>query len=378
MRKPQRRIPLLDLNAQHSAIREEILGAVMRVVDSGQVILGEDVRLLEREIAAYCGAAHAVGCGSGSDALLLALQALGVGPGDAVITTPFTFFATAGSISRAGARPVFADIAPATFNMDPDRLAAALAAHPEAKAVIPVHLFGGCADMDPILALARERGCAVIEDGAQAIGAEYKGRRALGLGDAGCLSFFPSKNLGGIGEGGMVTTNREEIAARVAALRVHGSREPYRHEWIGTNSRLDTIQAAVLRVKLRHLDAWTQARQRNAARYRELLGGAGIPVKLPAPAPYQTRHVHNQFVIRCRDRDRLKAYLGEQGVGTQIYYPIPLHLQPCYGFLGYREGEFPASEQAAREVLALPVHAHLPEDDVAYICELIRLFYAGG
>jgi len=265
MRKPQRRIPLLDLNAQHSAIREEILGAVMRVVDSGQVILGEDVRLLEREIAAYCGAAHAVGCGSGSDALLLALQALGVGPGDAVITTPFTFFATAGSISRAGARPVFADIDPATFNMDPDRLAAALAAHPEAKAVIPVHLFGGCADMDPILALARERGCAVIEDGAQAIGAEYKGRRALGLGDAGCLSFFPSKNLGGIGEGGMVTTNREEIAARVAALRVHGSREPYRHEWIGTNSRLDTIQAAVLRVKLRHLDAWTQARQRNAA-----------------------------------------------------------------------------------------------------------------
>ena len=370
----KRKVPLLDLESMHLPIREELLAAMARVVDSNAFILGEDVRQLEKSIAAYCRVPYAVGCGSGSDALLLAMMAAGIGPGDAVVTTPFTFFATAGSIALAGATPVFVDIDAATYNMDPRAFAEAILRTPEAKAVIPVHLFGGCADMDPILETARARGCLVIEDGAQAIGAEYKGRRAQSLGDIACLSFYPTKNLGAFGEGGMVLTADEERARKLAALRVHGSMKKYFHRWVGLNSRLDTLQAAILRVKFQYLDAETAARQKNAARYRENL--AGLPVGLPAPARYQTRHIYNQFVIRVPDRDRLKAHLDENGVGSDIYYPLALHQQECFRHLGYRPGDFPESEKAAREVLALPIHSALSEEDVHYVSAQIRTFYA--
>ena len=374
--KTKRRVPLLDLSVQNAPIREEILAAMARVLDSQQFILGEDMRLLEDEIAGYCGTSHAVGCASGSDALSLSLQALGVGPGDTVVTVPFTFFATAGSIARAGARPVFVDIDPATFNMDPARLGEALELHPETKAVVPVHLYGGCADMDPILELARSHGCVVIEDGAQSIGAEYKGRRALGIGDVGCLSFFPSKNLGGPGDAGMITTNDKKLAEKLASLRMHGENRRYHHRWIGTNSRMDTLQAAVLRVKLPHLDDWTAARRTNAECYAARLAGESLPVSLPRPADYQTRHVFNQFVVRCPRRDQLRERLEENGIGSQIYYPVPLHLQECFAYLGYREGDFPESEKAALEVVALPVAPGLAEDDIDYVCDAIREFYS--
>ena len=349
--------------------------AVARVFDSCQFVLGDDVRLLEEEIAGFCGVDHAVGCASGSDALYLVLQALGIGAGDVVLAPPFTFFATAGSIARTGARPVFVDIDAVTFNMDPDRLADALREHPETKAVMPVHLFGGCADMDPILSLAKEHGCVVVEDAAQSIGAEYKGRRAMSMGLMGCLSFFPTKNLGAAGDAGMVATNDEELARKLASLRVHGETRQYHHRWIGSNSRLDTVQAAVLRVKLRHLDHWTAERQRNAAWYHDHLSGAGLPVRLPEPASYQTEHVFNQFVIRCERRDELREHLSRQGIDSQIYYPLPLHLQECFAYLGYREGELPVSEQACREVLALPAAPGVTAADVDRVTEQIRAFY---
>jgi dTDP-4-amino-4,6-dideoxygalactose transaminase len=370
-----RQVPLLDLKAQYARIRDEVLAEVSRVLDSQQFILGEDVRKLEEELAQYSGARFGIGCASGSDALFLALMALGVEPGDRVITTPFTFFATAGAISRANAVPVFVDIDPATFNIDVNLLRQCLASEERVKAILPVHLYGGCADMDPVLDLARERNCAVIEDAAQAVGAEYKGKRAGSMGDIGCISFFPSKNLGGCGDGGMLTTNDGAVARKLAALRVHGGVRKYYHEWIGINSRLDSLQAAILRVKLRRLDAWTEARQTNAALYRQLLG-TDSPVKLPAPASYQTRYVYNQFCVRCSDRDGLKEHLKEHGVGTEIYYPLPLHLQPCYRELGHSEGDFPASEQASREVLALPVHPDLAAGDIEYVCESIFSFRA--
>ena len=324
----------------------------------------------------YSGVPYAIGCASGSDALLLALMAAGVGHGDAVLTTPFTFFATAGSIVRAGATPVFVDIDPATYNIDPRQLEETLRRTPRAKAVMPVHLYGGCADMDPIMDMARSRGCVVIEDGAQAIGAEYHGRRAQSIGDIGCISFFPSKNLGGFGDGGMVMTKDEATAKKLAALRVHGAAKKYFHDWVGINSRLDSLQAAVLRVKLKYLDAETAGRQKNADRYREILGAAGLPLVLPQPAPYQTRHVYNQFIIRSRRRDELKAWLQENGVGTEIYYPLSLHQQVCFQDLGYRQGDFPESERASREVLALPVHSAMPDQDIEYVCEMIRAFHA--
>lgn len=368
-------IPLLDLRAQYRGIREEILEAVGRVLESQRFILGEEVEGLEGEIAAYCGTRYAVGCGSGSDALFLALLGVGVGPGDEVLTTPYTFFATAGAIVRAGARPVFADVEEGSFNLDVGAAARALEEHPGIRAMIPVHLFGACADLDPLLEMARERGVAVIEDAAQSIGAEYKGRRAGSLGRAACFSFFPSKNLGGYGEGGMLTTSDEGLAEKLRALRVHGSRRTYYHEWVGINSRLDALQAAVLRVKLRRLDEWTAGRQRNAERYRQMLGGGRTPVAAPAAAGYVTRHVWNQFVVRCPRRDELREYLREAGVGTQIYYPLPLHLQPCFEYLGYREGDFPVSERLAREALALPVYAELGGREVEYVGEAIARFY---
>jgi len=371
-----RQIPLLDLQAQHKHIRAEVLAEIVRVVDSQKFILGEDVKKLEGEIASYCRAKYAVGCASGSDALILALMALEIRPGDEVLTTPYTFFATAGAISRVGATPVFVDVDEHTFNLDVELTKKTLATHPKVRAMIPVHLFGGCADMDPILEIAGERGIPVIEDAAQSIGSEYKGRRAGTMGQIGTFSFFPSKNLGCYGDGGIITTEDAGLAERLAALRVHGGKKKYYHEWIGMNSRLDALQAAVLRVKLRYLDGWSEGRQKNAELYRTHLAKMAVPVAPLKPAAYQTRHIYNQFVIRGERRDALQAHLKGQGIGTEVYYPIPLHLQPCYAFLSHKKGDFPVSERLAEQSLALPVHSELAEGDIEYICETIRAFYA--
>jgi dTDP-4-amino-4,6-dideoxygalactose transaminase len=370
-----RTVPLLDLRPQNEPLRAEIESAVARVFESQHFILGPDNQEFEREMAACLGVPHALGCANGSDAILLALMAAGVGPGDEVAVPAFTFFATAGAVSRAGATPVFVDIEPQTFNLDPGALAAAALKHQRIKAVIPVHLFGGAADMDPIVAIAASHGWSVIEDGAQSIGAACNGRPCFALGHMATLSFFPSKNLGALGDAGMITTADGTLAAALAALRVHGSREKYKHEWIGFNSRLDTLQAAILRVKLRRLPEWTAGRQRNAARYQELLGAAGLPITVPRAAPWQTLHVWNQFVIRAPRRDELKAHLAAAGIGSEIYYPIPLHRQPCYLELQYAEGSLPESERACREVLALPVHSGMKEGDVEYVCDNISRFF---
>jgi dTDP-4-amino-4,6-dideoxygalactose transaminase len=374
----ERQVPLLDLQAQHATIRDEVVTAMLRVVDSQKFILGEDVQKLEEEVAAYSQAKYAIGCASGSDALSLALMALDVQPGEEVLTIPFTFFATAGAISRLGARPVFVDIEPGSFNMDMNRVEEALRAHPKVRAIIPVHLFGACADMDPLLSIAKRHGVAVVEDAAQSIGSEYKNHRAGTIGDVACFSFFPSKNLGGYGDGGMLTTNDPARAERLKALRVHGRTGKYIHRWVGINSRLDALQAAVLRVKFRHLDGWTARRQENAALYSKLLSAAKIPVRRPVVQAYQTRHVYNQYVVRCEQRDRLQGYLKDRGIGSEVYYPLSLHLQECFADLGYKAGDFPVSERASEEVLALPVNPEVSGEDVAYICQTIQSFYAGG
>ncbi|MGA2193900.1 MAG: DegT/DnrJ/EryC1/StrS family aminotransferase [Bryobacteraceae bacterium] len=371
-----RPIPLLDLQAQHRQVREQALAAVTRVIDSQKFILGEEVKKLEEEIASYSSTKFAIGCASGSDALLLALMALDCGPGHEVVTTPFTFFATGGAIARTGATPVFVDIDPNTFNLEPNLLEDALKKHANVRAVLPVHLFGQCADMDPLLALAQSRGIAVIEDAAQSIGAEYKGRRAGSLGDMGCLSFFPSKNLGAYGDGGMVTTNDERLARKLAALRVHGGIRKYYHEWVGINSRLDALQAAVLRVKFQYLDSWTAGRQRNADLYRKMLAELQVPVVAPQAAAFTSRHIYNQFTIRCKQRDALQAYLKQNGIGTEIYYPLPLHLQACFSNLGYRAGDLPLSEQVAAEALSVPIYPELPAEDIEQVCRTIQAFYS--
>ncbi|MBV9507344.1 MAG: DegT/DnrJ/EryC1/StrS family aminotransferase [Acidobacteriia bacterium] len=371
-----RQVPLLDLRAQHARIRDEVLAAIVRVVDAQKFILGEEVQRLEQELAPYCGAEYAVGCASGTDALTLALMALGIGPGDEVLTVPFTFFATAGTVARMGARPVFVDIEPATFQMDMTLVERALDAHPAVHAIIPVHLFGACADMNPLLEIAAQRGIPVIEDAAQSIGSEYQGRRAGSMGLMGCFSFFPSKNLGAYGDAGMVTTNDPEIAARLRSLRVHGESTQYVHEQVGMNSRLDALQAAVLRVKFRYLDQWSARRQENASAYRGLLAHFAVPVTVGETAAYQSRHIYNQFVIRCPDRDRLKQHLERHGIGCAIYYPIPLHLQKCFADLGYEAGDLPVSERAAAEVLALPVNPEVSAEDIEYVCQTIAAFYA--
>ena len=367
-----RAIPLLDLTRQYQPLREPIQAALARVVESQRFILGAEVERFEQRFAEYCGARYAIGCASGTDALELALMAADIGPGDEVLTVPFTFFATAGAIMSAGARPVFVDVEPDSFNMDVRQLDQALATHPSIKAILPVHLYGGCADMGPILEQALARGIPVIEDAAQAVGAEWRGQRAGSIGTIGCFSFFPTKNLGGFGDGGMLTTNDEDLARKLKALRVHGSFEKYIHQWSGMNSRLDALQAAVLDVKLDHLDAWNRARHHNAALYREALAGI---VTTPAQQPYQTSHVYNQFVIRCARRDELRAFLSESGVGTEIYYPLPLHLQPALSAYGYNAGDFPVSEQLSKEVLALPIFAELTKDEIATVAGLIREFY---
>jgi dTDP-4-amino-4,6-dideoxygalactose transaminase len=371
----QKQIPLLDLKAQHRQIREEVLPELMRVIDSQIFIMGGEVKALEEELAPYCGAQYAIGCASGSDALFLALMALEIGHGDEVLTTPYTFFATAGAIVRIGARPVFIDVEPHTFNMNMAQVEDALAAHPHIKAIIPIHLFGACADMDPLLEIAARRGIPVIEDAAQSIGSEYKGRRAGSMGAINCFSFFPSKNLGAYGDGGMVTTNDPALNERLRALRVHGAKRKYVHDWVGINSRLDALQAAVLRVKFRHLDAWSEGRRRNAAIYRRLL--ANIPqVTAPAEVAYANRHIYNQFAIRAERRDGLQAHIKAHGIGTEVYYPLPLHMQVCFADLGYQQGDFPVSEMLAGESLALPIHSEIGEPEIQQVCEAILAFYA--
>ncbi len=380
------RVPLLDLKAQYATIRDEVREAVDRVLESQQLIMGVEVAALELAVADYIGARHAIGVSSGTDALLAALMALGVGPGDRVITPAYSFFATAGVIARLNAVPIFVDIDPASYNMSPaslEQVWAALdrSAQQRVNAIVPVHLFGQCADMARILEFARGVKVPVIEDAAQAIGTVYKDGRSAGtMGAMGCFSFFPSKNLGGIGDGGMVVTDDETLAERLRLLRNHGAKPKYSHKLVGGNFRLDTIQAAVLLVKLKHLDAWHKARQEHADRYRELFRQAGLVGQVGLPevvdgAPGIRSHIYNQFVIRSLRRDALRDFLTAQGVGTEIYYPVPFHLQECFAALGYRAGDFPESERAARETLALPVHPELTPEQQAYVVDQIGAFH---
>ena len=375
-------VPLLDLNAQHQPIRKDLLAAMERVLDKGDFILGAEVKRLEEQVAAYCHTQYAVGVSSGTDALLVAAMALGIGPGDEVITTAFSFFATSAIISRLGAKPVFVDINPVTYNLDPGKIEKAITE--KTRAIIPVHLYGQCADMDPVLALAAKHGINVIEDAAQAIGAEYRdGRRAGSMGKVGCLSFFPSKNLGAFGDGGMVVTNDEEVADKIRLLRIQGGRPKYFHKVIGGNFRLDTLQASVLNVKLPYLDRWTAMRQQNAIRYEELIRHAELPEKvglcLPQPVYRDHKvshyHIYNQFILRVPNRDGLRTFLSEKGIGTEIYYPMPLHLQECYKDLGYREGTLPVAEAACKETVGLPVFPELTQQQQEYVVETIKQFY---
>ena len=365
------RAPLLDLKSQYAAIREEVQQAIDRVVESQQFILGPEVEALETEIASYCQCRFAVGVSSGTDALLAALMAIRLAPGDEVITTPYTFVATGAVVARLGAAPVFADIDPATFNIDPDRISAKITSR--TKAIMPVHLFGQMADMDAIVDIAAKYELTVIEDAAQAIGAEHRGRRAGSIGAMGCFSFYPTKNLGGFGDAGMVTTNDPELAERLRVLRSHGGSTKYRNEVLGGNFRLDAIQAAVLRVKLKRLDSWTDARRRNAAIYRDVM-----PATVVLPCEIRdSRHIYNQFVIRSSRRDALAEHLKKCAIGTEVYYPIPLHLQPCFASLGYKPGDFPASEAAAAETLAVPIYPELTPDQIRYVARTVQEFGNG-
>ena len=351
-------VPLLDLEAQYRPLRDELLAAITRVCDSQRFIMGPEIESLERELCTLLGVTHAIAVSSGTDALLLALMALGITAGDEVVTTTFSFFATAGAIVRVGARPVLVDIDPVTFNIDPARAAAAIT--PRTKAIMPVHLFGLGADMDPIVAAADRAGIPVIEDAAQAIGSTYKSRPLGAIGAFGCFSFFPSKNLGAFGDAGLLTTEDDALAARARLLRTHGMKPKYYHHLVGGNFRMDALQAAVLRVKAPHLAAWSEGRRANAARYRRLFHAAGLDAAVTLPAePADRSHIFNQFVIRIADRDGLKRHLDQQGIGNEIYYPVPFHLQPCFADLGYRQGDFPHAERAAQDSLAIPVYAEL-------------------
>ena len=369
-------VPLLDLKAQYDPLRQELLDAVTRVCDSQRFIHGPEVEGLERELEAYLGVEHAIGMSSGTDALLAALMAIGVGPGDEVITPTYSFFATAGCVARLGATPVLVDIDPETFNID--TAAAVAAVTPRTKAIIPVHLFGQAADLMPLTNVAATRRVVIIEDAAQAIGAKYYDHAAGTLGAIGCFSAFPSKNLGAFGDAGFVTTNDDRLGRELRLLRNHGMEPKYYHHLVGGNFRLDAIQAAVLRVKLPHLGAWTAGRQQNAARYRQLFADAKLTdtVRLPVEAPNRT-HIYNQFVVRVPDRDRLKKHLDSVGIGTEIYYPVPFHLQQCFASLGYPAGAFPHAERAARDSLALPIYPELTEAQQAAVVDEITRFYKG-
>lgn len=391
-------VPLLDLKAQYAAIRDEIREAIDRVADSQHFILGPEVEALEREVADYSQCEFGIGVSSGTDALLVALMAINLKPGDEVITTPYTFFATAGAVARLGGRPVFVDIDPLTYNLDPAQIEAAITER--TRAIIPVHLYGQMVDMNPIMEVARRHQLIVIEDAAQAIGSEYEGRRAGSVGDMACFSFFPSKNLGGFGDGGMVTTNDAELARQVKLLRNHGYAPKYYNKVVGGNFRLDAIQAAVLRIKLKHLDSWTEKRQQNAAAYRRLFMEAELSIQpqlvgltnettqgeafnkledmsgvvLPFEAA-NVRHIYNQFIIRSGRRDKLLAHLKERKIGTEVYYPVPMHVQECFAELDYKMGDFPQSERAAHETLALPIYPELTESMMATVVEAIADFH---
>jgi len=395
------RVPLLDLQEQLTPLREEILQGITRVIDSTCYIMGPEVEKFEREVAGYCGSPHAIGVASGTDALLASLMAIGVGPGDLVLTTPYSFFATMGSVIRLGARPLFVDIDPATYNIDPELMRQALERDPEItrkiKVILPVHLYGQCADMEKIMKLAGEYEIQVLEDAAQAIGAACPIRDENGLvswhkagamGAAGCFSFFPSKNLGGVGDGGMIICNDADLAERIRIIRVHGGAPKYHHDVIGGNFRLDPIQAVVLGVKLPHLPAWHESRRRNAAMYDRLFTEKGLtatgnvvlpfPVYLSQAKPEKEMpdfHIYNQYVIRVRNRDDLKGFLAEQGITTEIYYPIPLHKQGCMKSLGYHEQSFPEAEKAAKETLALPIYPELTSEMLEYVVDRIAAFY---
>ena len=359
-------VPLLDLQAQYAPIRDEILSALTRVCDSQRFILGPEVDALERDLVSHLEAGHAIAVSSGTDALLAAMMALGIGPGDDVLTTAYSFFATAGCISRLGATPRLVDIDPVSYNLAPDALRAAIT--PQTRAIVAVHLYGQCADMDRVTAAASEAGVPVIEDAAQAIGARYHGRQAGSMGALGCFSFFPSKNLGAFGDGGLVTTRDEALAREVRLLRNHGAEPKYIHQRIGGNFRLDALQAAVLRVKLPHLGRWSGMRRANAAAYVDLIHDAGLGdrVGVPVEVPGCT-HIYNQFIIRVPARDRVRAHLTERGIGSEIYYPVPFHLQPCFADLGYARGDFPHAERAAEETLALPIYGELTRDQQALV-----------
>jgi dTDP-4-amino-4,6-dideoxygalactose transaminase len=370
-------VPLLDLRRENEPLREEMLAALAGVLDSGRFLHGPDVTELENEVAAYCQTEHAIGCASGSDALLLALMAHDIGPGDEVILPSFTFFATASAVWRLGASIVFADIDAASFNIDPAAIEALVS--PRTKAIIPVHLFGQCAVMPDICAIAKKHDLLVIEDAAQAIGADHEGRAAGSWGDVGCLSFYPTKNLGGCGDGGMLTTNNADLAQRLRLFAAHGMSPRYHHHVVGINSRLDSMQAALLRVKLRHLDRWTESRQQNAARYDHMLTAAGLDGQLGLPASSKaSRHVWNQYSILVShgERDQLRACLSEAQIGSEIYYPLPLHLQPCFKHLGYGQGSLPETERVANEILNLPIFPELGVDEQRRVVERLGAFFA--
>ncbi len=372
------KVPLLDLTEQNKVLRPEIEAALGRVLDTNGFILGAEVAALEKELAEYCGAKHAIACASGSDALLLALMAYDIGYDDEVITTPYSFFATVSSVTRLGAVPIFVDIDPQTYNLDVSQIEARIT--DKTKAIQPVHLYGQCADMDALLKISEKYNVPIVEDAAQAIGAEDGGRRAGSIGDIGCFSFYPSKNLGGMGDGGFMTTNDDELAHKLNALRVHGSFERYYHKWVGLNSRLDGFQGAVLRVKLPHLDAWSDKRKANADYYRKLFTDAGLTEQIGLPFERENvRHIYNQFVIRVPERrDELRQFLAASEIGTDIYYPVSLHLQECFKFLGYLKGDYPEAEKAARETLALPVFPELKPEQQEYVVEKIGEFFGAN
>lgn len=369
-------VPLLDLKVQYNSIKEEIGRAIDIVLESQHFIMGPQVKSLEEKISKYTNSKHAIACASGSDALLISLMAMDIKPGDEVITTPYTFFATAGAVARLNARTVFVDIDPNTCNIDPNRIEKAITS--KTRAIIPVHLYGQSADMDPVMEIARRHNLAVIEDGAQAIGTEYKGRRVGSIGHFGCFSFFPSKNLGGFGDGGMVTTNDDNYAERLRVLRVHGSKPKYYHKFVGLNSRLDTLQAAIIEVKLGHLDKWSAMRKANADWYNSAFAKAELADR-QIQTPYEVpggRHIYNQYVIRAKDRDNLMKHLKENGIGNEVYYPVPLHLQECFMDLGYKQGDCPVSEKAAKETVAIPIYSELTADQKQYVVDTIRKFYS--
>jgi dTDP-4-amino-4,6-dideoxygalactose transaminase len=367
-------VPLLDLQAQYASLKDEMRPAIDRVLESQRFVLGDEVRRLESSIAEYCHTKHAVGCASGSDALLLALMALDISAGDEVITTPFSFFATGSCVARLGARPVFVDIDPLTYNLDVSQVADAIT--PRTKAIMPVHIYGQCADMDPLLALGERHGTPVVEDAAQAIGATEHGRPAGSMGAIGCFSFYPTKNLGGAGDGGIVTTSDDKLEQRLRRLRAHGGITEYQHTEVGINSRLDELQAAVLNVKLARLDSWSDERAQKAAVYTRLLTEADLDFELVTPfVRSDCRHIFHQYVIRVpRHRDALMDHLRERGVGTKVYYPIPLHRQECFSYLGYKEGAFPEAERAAVETFALPAYPELTEAQQVYVADAIKSF----